>query len=365
MVPKRAEAIVVDAGRHPVVIGPDALPALDRAVRATEASAHFILGDENTLRHCLPELLAQAPHLREAETIGIPAGEASKCLAVCQDIWQHLTVRAADRDALLICLGGGVVTDLGGFIAGAYKRGIRCMHVPTTLMGMVDAAIGGKTGVDFGGVKNVLGVFHDPLGAYVHVPFLKSLGKRELLNGIAEMIKHGLVRDASHYEALCEAPLHDLAALMPLVERSAAIKAEVVKADPRESGLRKLLNFGHTIGHGIEAYSWESPQRALLHGEAVAMGMICEAWLSWRQGLLPREDNDRIAAHLLSLYKPFALQGDEHHRIIELMRNDKKNSAGQFRFTLLTGIGSAQTGTDITAAQVQEALDHYRLLVRG
>lgn len=365
MVPKRIEAAVVDAGRHPVVLGADALHALDRAVRDADASALFILGDENTLRHCLPELLARAPRLREAESVGVPAGEASKSLAVCQDIWQHLTARAADREALLISLGGGVVTDLGGFIAGTFKRGIRCLHVPTTLMGMVDAAIGGKTGIDLGGVKNMVGVFHDPLGVYVHVPFLRSLGKRELLNGVAEMIKHGLVRDAAHYEALREAPLHDLDALAPLVERSAAIKAGVVKDDPRESGPRKLLNFGHTIGHGIEAFSWEGGQRALLHGEAVALGMIAEAWLSWRQGLLERAACDRIAEHLLALYKPYALQGDEHHRIIELMRNDKKNSGGQFRFTLLAGIGSAQTDAVITAAQVQEALEYYRLLVRG
>ncbi len=364
MVPKHLESVVIDAGRHPVVLGADSLRALDRGLKAAEPSACFILGDEHTLVHCLPELLAHAPRLRDAETIGVPAGESSKALSVCQDLWLHLTARAADREALIVNLGGGVVTDLGGFVAGAYKRGIRCVHVPTTLMGMVDAAIGGKTGIDLGGVKNVVGLFHDSLGVYVHVPFLRSLGKRELLNGVAEMIKHGLVRDAAHYHALRDAPLHDLDALTPLVERSAAIKSQVVMEDPRESGLRKLLNFGHTIGHGIEAFSWESPQRALLHGEAVAMGMICEAWLSWRQGLLARDDSDRIAAHLLSLYKPFALQGDEHHRIIELMRNDKKNSAGQFRFTLLTGIGSAQVDVAITAAQVQEALEHYRLLVR-
>ena len=167
-----------------------------------------------------------------------------------------------------------------------------------------------------------------------------------------------------HWEAILEAPLHDIDALTPLVQRSATIKAEVVKEDPREAGSRKLLNFGHTIGHGVEAYSWESGQRALLHGEAVAVGMVCEAWLSWRQGLLDRESNDRIAQQLLSLFKPFTLQGDEDHRIIELMRNDKKNSAGQFRFTLLTGIGSARVDVPVTAAQVQEALEHYRLLVR-
>ncbi|MCB9184233.1 MAG: 3-dehydroquinate synthase [Flavobacteriales bacterium] len=354
----------IDAGSHPLVMGADSLRALDRRLGEAEGSAHFVLGDENTLRHCLPELLAQVPRLRDAETIGVAPGEGSKSLPVCQDIWMHLTARAADREAILITLGGGVVTDLGGFIAGTFKRGVRCVHVPTSLMGMVDAAIGGKSGIDLGGVKNNVGVFHDPLAVHVHVPFLKSLGKRELLNGVAEMVKHGLVRDAAHWEAIQQAPLHDLDALAPLVERSATIKAEVVREDPRERGTRKALNFGHTIGHGIEAYSWEAGQRALLHGEAVAIGMVCEAWLSWRLGLLDRESNDRITAYLLELYKPFVLQGDEDHRIIELMRNDKKNSAGQFRFTLLTGIGAARVDVPITAAQVQEALEHYRLLIR-
>jgi 3-dehydroquinate synthase len=365
MVPKPDRVQRYDAGRHPVLIGPDALLGLERLLKEAEPSSLHVLGDENTLRHCLPELLARVPRLRQAETIGIPAGEASKCLSACQDIWEHLTARAADRQSLLVCLGGGVVTDLGGFIAGTFKRGVRCVHVPTSLMGMVDAAIGGKSGIDLGGVKNVVGVFHDPLAVYVHIPFLKSLGKRELLNGVAEMIKHGLVRDAAHYEAIADAPLHDLEALAPLVEQSAAIKAEVVRLDPRESGLRKVLNFGHTIGHGLEAFSWESGRRALLHGEAVALGMVCEAWLSWRLGLLPREHSDRIVQQLLALYRHFTLQGDEDHRIIELMRNDKKNSGGAFRFTLLTAIGSAQVDVEVTAAQVREALDYYRLLVRG
>ncbi|MBL0125968.1 MAG: 3-dehydroquinate synthase [Flavobacteriales bacterium] len=360
----RQEDGTIDAGGHPVVLGAGALGALDKRIGHLDPSACFILGDENTLHHCLPELLAMVPRLRDAETIGVPAGEASKSLPVCSDIWQHLTTRAADRSSMLVCLGGGVVTDLGGFIAATYKRGIRCIHVPTTVMGMVDAAIGGKTGIDVGGVKNMVGVFHDPVSVHVHVPFLRSLGKRELLNGVAEMIKHGLVRDADHYHALREAPLHDLDALIPLVERSAAIKADVVREDPREAGPRKQLNFGHTIGHGIEAYSWEGGRSALLHGEAVAVGMICEAWLSWRKDLLDRESNDLIAQHLLSIFKPFLIQGGEDHRIIELMRNDKKNNAGQFRFALLTGIGSVKVDVPITAAQVQEALEHYRLLVR-
>lgn len=359
------EVIEISAGGHPVVLGRDALRALERSIVRGDFSAAFILGDENTLRHCLPELLAHVPRLRQARTLVVPPGERSKDLAISSDIWRHLAEEAADRHALLVCLGGGVVTDLGGFVAGTYKRGIRCVHVPTSLMGMVDAAIGGKTGVDLGGVKNMVGVFHDPLAVYVHLPFLKSLGKRELLNGVAEMIKHGLVWDIDLWNAIGTAALHDLQALTPLVERSAAIKAEVVKADPREKDLRKVLNFGHTIGHGIEAHSWESPQRALLHGEAVAIGMVCEAWLSWRMDLLEREAYDRIAEQLLVLYKPYQFDSADNHRLIELMRNDKKNSAGQFRFTLLTAIGKAKVDVHITAAQVQEALEHYRLLVRG
>lgn len=358
------EVTSISAGRHDVLVGPDALSALQRTVQDMAPTAVVVLGDDNTLRHCLPELLGRVPALRKAGTISIPAGEGSKSLEVCRELWTHLAERAVDRQALLVCLGGGVVTDVGGFVAGTFKRGIRCAHVPTSLMGMVDAAIGGKTGIDLAGVKNIVGLFHDPVGVYVHPPFLKSLGKRELLNGLAEMIKHGLVRDAAHWNAIREAPLHDLDALAPLVLRSAGIKAAVVAEDPLEAGPRKALNFGHTIGHGLEAYSWESGHRALLHGEAVALGMICEAWLSWRLGLLDREAYDRVAAQLLELYRPFALDSSAEHRIIELMRNDKKNKAGEFRFTLLTGIGAATVDVPVSAAQVQEALDHYRLLVR-
>ncbi len=355
----------ISAGGHPVVMGRDALRALERTLVAGDFSATFILGDENTLRHCLPELLANVPGLRDARTLVVPPGEASKDLAMATDIWNHLAREAADRQALLVCLGGGVVTDLGGFVAAAYKRGIRCIHVPTSLMGMVDAAIGGKTGVDLAGLKNMVGAFHDPLAVYIHLPFLRSLGKRELLNGLAEMIKHGLVWDAQLWEDIGNAPLHDLDALTPLVARSAAIKAEVVKADPRESGLRKVLNFGHTIGHGLEAHSWESPQRALLHGEAVAIGMVCEAWLSWRLDMIPREDYDRIAAPLLAMYRPYRFESADDHRLLELMRNDKKNSGGRFQFTLLTAIGKATVDVQVNAAQVQDALEHYRLLVRA
>ncbi len=356
---------MIDAGGHEVLLGSGALDALANDLSTLGSTARlFVLGDENTLQHCLPELQRRVPRMVEAEMISIPPGERSKSIQCSQHIWQELAGHAADRNAVLINLGGGVVTDLGGFISGTYKRGIRCINLPTTLMGMVDAAIGGKTAIDMSGVKNVIGLFHDPFKVYVHVPFLRTLGKRELLSGIAEMIKHAVIDDAAHWQQIRRAPLHDMEALAPLIERSAAIKAAIVKQDPTEKGPRKLLNFGHTVGHGIEAHSWESEHHALLHGEAIAMGMICEAWLSWRMGLLEREELDDLVGFLFTLYRPYPIDSTGHHRILELMRNDKKNTEGQFRLTLLTGIGSAKTDVHITAAQIQESLEHYRILVQ-
>lgn len=363
MTPAQPTAPTVLAGNHPVVLGPHALADLHQRITRLRPSAIHLLGDENTLRHCLPELLAHVPALRTATTLAIPPGEGSKALPMGQAVWEHLADHAADRQALLLCLGGGVVSDLGGFVASTYKRGIRCIHVPTTLLAMVDAAIGGKTGIDLGGIKNLVGTFHDPLSVHLHVPFLRSLGKRHLLNGLAEMIKHGLVRDTAHWEAIAQAPLHDLDALAPLIHASAAIKAAIVNDDPREVGDRKLLNFGHSIGHGIEAFSWESPQRALLHGEAVAIGMQCEAYISWRMDLLDRPAYDRIATQLRTLFRPFKLAETDAHRIVQLMRNDKKNAASELRFTLLTAIGKGRVDVPVTAAQVLEALEHYRLAV--
>lgn len=353
----------ITAGNCPVHLGAYALKHLQERVADEAAGArYFILGDDHTLEHCLPELLAHVPALNDAESIQVRHGESSKDIEVCRALWGHLAELAADRHAMVINLGGGVITDLGGFVAATYKRGVGFVNVPTSLMGMVDAAIGGKTAIDLNGVKNLVGAFAEPVSVHVHPPFLRTLGKRELLNGIAEMVKHGLVRDADHWNALRRAPLHDLEALSPLILRSATIKAEVVTEDPKETGPRKLLNFGHSIGHALEAFALESPGRSLLHGEAVAIGMVCATWLSWRFGLLDRDRMNAVEENLLGLYPHFPLYASDHHRVIELMRNDKKNFGDEFRFTLLTDIGSARVDVPVNAAQVADALDHYRLL---
>lgn len=352
-------------GPHPVLMGPHALAHLRRwLAENTGSKPVFVLGDETTMRQCLPELMGEVPALGAAHTMQVRAGEASKDLEVCRALWAHLAEQHADRQAVLVNLGGGVVTDLGGFVAATFKRGIRFIHVPTTVMGMVDAAIGGKTGINFGGVKNLVGTFADPVATYLHPPFLRTLGKREVLNGVAEMIKHGLVLDGDHWNQVRRAPLHDLEALAPLIFRSAELKAAVVAGDPLDGGPRKLLNFGHTIGHAMEAFAMEGQQRSLLHGEAVAVGMVCATWLSWRMGLLDRDRMNAVEEHLMGLYPPFTFQEVDQHRIIELMRNDKKNAGDEFRFTLLTGIGSARVDVPMNAAQVAEALEHYRLLAR-
>ncbi len=354
-----------DSGHHPVLMGEHALAHLEQWLAGPGNGAPlFILCDETTADLCLPELMAAVPRLRNAHPMQVRSGEHSKDLEVCRALWTHLADRHADRAAVLVNLGGGVVTDLGGFTAAAYKRGIRFIHVPTTLMGMVDAAIGGKTGIDLHGVKNLVGAFADPVATYLHPPFLRTLGKRELLNGVAEMVKHGLVLDAQHWNDVRRAALHDLGALAPLIFRSAGLKMEVVARDHRDHGPRKLLNFGHTIGHALEAFALESPQRSLLHGEAVAIGMVCATWLSWRMELLERDRMNAIEEHILGLFPAFRFLQTDEHRIIELMRNDKKNAGGDFRFTLLTGIGEARVDVPVNAAQVAEALEHYRLLIR-
>ncbi len=340
--------------------GPEALPVLAGQLTERAPSRTVVLADARTARLCLPELRAHVPALAGAPVIEVPAGERAKAMDTCVLIWTRLAELGTDRGGLLLCVGGGVVTDVGGFAAATYKRGIRCAHVPTTLMGMVDAAIGGKTAIDLHGVKNLVGLFHDPIGVYVHTPFLRTLPARERMSGTAEMLKHGLVADAAHWQDVIAAAPHDVDALAPLVPRSAAIKAALVKADPREQGVRKLLNFGHSTGHAIEAHAWDPGQQPLLHGEAIAIGMVCEAWVAWRMDLLPRTDLDRITEAIASLFtlRPLVPMNDE--RIIELMGHDKKNAAGGLRFALPTAIGRARPVVPVHPDLVRAALAHAR-----
>lgn len=306
----------------------------------TPCSAIFILVDENTRRHCLSRMLPLLPGGVRHQVVEIPSGEIHKNINTCQRIWDALLQAGADRNALLINLGGGVIGDMGGFCAATYKRGIRFIQVPTTLLSQVDASIGGKLGIDFGEVKNSIGVFQNPLAVCVDPTFLDTLSERELRSGFAEIIKHALIADGRQWQTLLHSTPESHFKNAATILHSLRIKRSVVQADPYEKGIRKALNFGHTVGHAVESWSLGT-DAPLLHGEAVAIGMICEAWLSQQLTGLPEQDLDDIVRWIRRVYTLPELPEQIFPDLIALMRNDKKNTGEAINCTLLGTAGRA------------------------
>lgn len=321
----------------------------------------IILTDENTHEHCLPILLGNLETNIPFEIIEIEAGEEMKTLETAAQLWEILTEFKTDRNALLINLGGGVITDLGGFVASVYKRGIPFINIPTSLLGMCDASVGGKTGIDHLFLKNIIGTFASAEEVFLYPEFLKTLPFEELRSGFAEMLKHGLIADAAHWAELAALPQLIPEALFPLLKKSVQIKQTIVAKDFQERNIRKTLNFGHTIGHAVES-AFLQAGRPILHGEAVALGMICEAVLSVRECGLHSDDvfniSDVIRKHFPLL--PLA-ELDENH-LLALMQNDKKNSEGQVKFALLDSVGSATYDCKVSAENIRYALHYYRQL---
>ncbi|WP_426490659.1 3-dehydroquinate synthase [Hymenobacter sp. 102] len=341
-------------------VGADALIKLAEIVRRPAISAVFVLADTHTARLCLPLL---EPHLPQGFTlIEIPAGEEAKTLATCEQVWRTLTEHRADRQALLVNLGGGVVTDLGGFAAALYKRGIRFVQVPTTLLAQVDASVGGKTGVDFIGFKNQLGVFQEPAAVCIEPRFLQTLDPRQLKSGYAEVVKHWLIADAEAFERNRYIGVVGVEDWTPIIRESVKLKQRIVEQDPLESGLRKLLNFGHTVGHALESYLLQQPGREILHGEAVAAGIVCEAWLSHQKGLLSIEQLDQIETFLFSVYEKVQFVRLETEAIAEFALQDKKNAGSVINCTLLAEIGRGVYDQPVTLAEIAESLSYYHRL---
>jgi 3-dehydroquinate synthase len=320
----------------------------------------FVLLDEHTLTHCFPKLVNDAPVFANAEVIEIESGENNKNIEICTRIWQAITELGADRDSIIVNLGGGVISDMGGFIAGIYKRGIRYINIPTTLLAQVDSAVGGKTGVNQDNVKNQLGLFNNPMAVYVDPGFLKTLSKREVISGFAEIIKHALIADRSYWDLIKKTDLSDFKNWDKIIAPSIQIKNEIVKNDPSEKGMRKILNFGHTVGHAVESFSLETGGKELIHGEAVAIGMICESYLAGKHHLLNKADLDDIVNYICSVFPFYKIEDLAFHRIIELMKNDKKNKNNQINFTLLKGIGSATFDNFLQPAEIKDALNYYK-----
>ncbi|WP_448518945.1 3-dehydroquinate synthase [Rhodoflexus sp.] len=333
--------------------------SLAEVLRANRWSAIFVLADTNTHFCCYPLIAPVLP--AEHELIVIQAGEAHKTLRTCETIWQHLTDAQADRNALLINLGGGVIGDMGGFCAATYKRGISFIQIPTTLLAQVDASVGGKLGIDFQGFKNHIGIFQEPAYVLIDTHFLHTLPVRELRSGFAELLKHGLIADATAWQEL-SAP-EDFLTIdwQQVVPHSIALKQSVVAQDPSEKGLRKILNFGHTIGHAIESYFLENQpaEKILLHGEAIAAGMMAEAWLAVHKTLLPQESYEEICRYLLQLYGKVAITQEIIPAIAQLALQDKKNENGVIFLSLIDRIGSCRFNIPSTQAEIEEALWTY------
>ena len=350
---------------YSIQIGNSALDQLNSFLKRNKFSKILILVDENTLQHCLPHLIMCVKNLADAEVVELESGEKNKTIEVCVNVWRALSELGADRKSLLINLGGGVITDLGGFIAATFKRGIAFVNIPTTLLSQIDASAGGKTGVDLDGIKNEVGVFADPKELFIFPGFLRTLPRRQMLSGFAEALKHGLIADKSYWEKLRTVNLADDVSWDEIILRSVKIKSGIVESDPFETGKRKVLNFGHTIGHALETFFLEGGESSLLHGEAVAAGMICESWLSNQLAGLHENELEEITQAILQLYGCVQINKISDHRLIELMRHDKKNNNGIINFTLLDAIGKAVINKKAAAEDIIEALNYYRYSVNS
>lgn len=317
----------------------------------------FFLTDLNTSEHCLPLIIKHIPDLDNYDIIEIDPGEENKNIDYCIGVWRMLLDFGADRNSLLINLGGGVVTDMGGFAASTYKRGIDFIQIPTTLLSQVDASVGGKTGIDLGSVKNIVGTFTQPKAVFINFEFLSTLEDRQLKSGFAEVIKHGLIADKAYFNLIKS--VDPLKLDIDVIHRSVEIKNEVVIADPYEKGRRKTLNFGHTIGHAIETYSLKNDSNPLLHGEAIAIGMICEAYLSYKYNTLSGAELDDLITYIRSMYPDYVFPSLIYEEVIEYMRNDKKNEDKKIGFALLAEIGKCDFNLYLNEIQIKESLDFY------
>ncbi len=354
-----------------IIISNDIEHDLATAIAESEHDRVFVLTDDTTHECCLPKVAALLAQY-DAVPITIAHGDQHKTLSALSDVWTALQQGGATRHSLLINLGGGMITDLGGFAAATFKRGINFINIPTTLLAMVDAAVGGKTGINFGGLKNEVGAFADARFVIINTCFLDTLDAENLCSGYAEMLKHALISDermwAEHVNFDLSQP--DLAELQRMVAESIAVKERIVAEDPHEHGIRKALNYGHTIGHALEEFALQqsggavvSPapgNRPLLHGYAVAFGLIGELYMSARKAGFPTERLHQTARFIRENYAQTEFTCNDYPTLLNLMRHDKKNTSGVINFTLLHNIGDIRINQTATDEEICEALDFIR-----
>ncbi len=334
--------------------------ALNQHLKSSNFSKIFILVDENTHEHCLPIFLENLETTSTIEIIEIESGEINKNIETCSGVWNTLSELDADRKSLLINIGGGVITDLGGFVACTFKRGIAYVNVPTTLLSMVDASVGGKTGVDLGHLKNQIGVISNPDLVLIDTQYLNTLPQNQMRSGLAEMLKHGLISDINYWNKFQDLAKLSLNDLDELIYESVLIKKHVVEVDPFENGLRKTLNFGHTLGHAIESYFLSNPNKTtLLHGEAIVIGMILASYISTELTGFPKQTTKEIKRLFVNYYGKVDINQEDLKPIMELLKFDKKNTHGNINFVLLESIGNPKIDCLVDDAIILDAFKFY------
>jgi len=340
----------------PVIIQQSPQQLIKSFLSGKQYSAVAVLADVNTYTSCYSLIKEELPphHL-----ITLEAGEEYKNLESCQHVWKELTQVGLDRHALLIVLGGGVLGDLGGFCAATYKRGIDFVLMPTTLLAQVDASIGGKLGIDFLHFKNHIGIFCEPAATLISPAFLSTLPHRELRSGFAEIIKHCLISDKEMWDTLKSKPI-DKQDWNQLINHSVKFKRRVIEEDPREKGLRKILNFGHTVGHAVESYFLASGNR-IYHGEAIAIGMIAEGRIASKKGLVSEAELNEIATYIKSTYPEVKLPADTS-ALLALMAQDKKNKGSKILMALTAGIGQAKWDVEVSEGEIRDSLGYYQTI---
>lgn len=339
---------------YKVAIGTDPRP-LSEALHAKNYSQILALVDEHTEALCLPLLKGLDIH----QVIRIPSGESAKNIATCTSIWQQMLAVGADRQSLLINLGGGVIGDMGGFCAATFKRGMDFIQVPTTLLSQVDASVGGKLAIDFSGYKNIVGVFQDPRLVWVNPAFLSTLPERQLLNGMMEMYKHGLIGQPTLYHRLQELKHLDLLSSPDTLFDAIQVKGEVVLEDPFEKGRRKVLNLGHSLGHAVESYLLEGSEE-WLHGECIAAGLIMENFISRQKGWLSPVLEQEVLTFITTWYQLPSLPAEADEHVMRYLWHDKKNVGQTLIFSLLRAVGEVTSDSRVTPEEALTSLQYYR-----
>ncbi|MBZ0326233.1 MAG: 3-dehydroquinate synthase [Altibacter sp.] len=349
--------------RGAVYCNEDVWSIFESNLQALQPSSIFVLTDTNTEKLCLPYFLGKIQPTIQWEVLQIPVGESHKNITTCLQLWSALSEKGADRKSLLINLGGGVVTDLGGFVACTFKRGIEFINIPTSLLAMVDASVGGKNGVDLGHIKNQVGLIKDPYSVLIDTHFLLTLPEEEVISGFAEMLKHGLISSEDYWNRVALFDVSKTTEAAKLIWESVEIKQKVVAEDPFEKGHRKTLNYGHTLGHAIESHCLTSAEKkALLHGEAIAIGMILATYISSEMIGFPKEKLDQIARTILKHFEKISFAKNEIDAIIALLKFDKKNANGKVLFVLLKDIGNCKIDCEVTNDLLYKAFEYYENL---